>query len=89
MGAGEIEALSDAALQRGGPGPPADTILVNGTARNVNASTGHYSNVKMEQGKKYRLRLVSTAVDNSVCDEGSEMSARFVFANIRGRFEFH
>jgi FtsP/CotA-like multicopper oxidase with cupredoxin domain len=46
------------------PGPPtADNGLINGT--NVNsAGGGHFANVALIPGKKYRLRLVNTAVDN-------------------------
>jgi FtsP/CotA-like multicopper oxidase with cupredoxin domain len=64
-GAGTIEARADTNLQRGGPPPFANTILINGTNKNP-AGGGQYSNVKLTPGKKHRLRLINTAVDNSV-----------------------
>jgi FtsP/CotA-like multicopper oxidase with cupredoxin domain len=46
-------------------GPPvADNGLVNGKNMNVNKTVGSYHNVKLIPGKKYKLRLVNTAVDN-------------------------
>ncbi|KAF2655213.1 multicopper oxidase [Lophiostoma macrostomum CBS 122681] len=47
-------------------GPPTpDTILVNGTNKNANGG-GSYGKVTMKQGKKYRLRLINSSVDNSI-----------------------
>lgn len=46
-------------------GPPvADNGLINGKNMNVNKTGGSYHNVKLIPGKKYKLRLVNTAVDN-------------------------
>ncbi|KAL1591751.1 laccase, multicopper oxidase, benzenediol:oxygen oxidorectuctase [Paraconiothyrium brasiliense] len=57
--------LSHAALQAGGPGPNADTILINGT--NVKGSTGSYAKTQnLIKGKKYRLRLINTSADNTL-----------------------
>jgi L-ascorbate oxidase len=47
----------------GGP-PKADNGLLNGTMMNVAMTAGHYFNTTLAPGKKYRLRLVNTAVDN-------------------------
>ncbi|KAF2137677.1 multicopper oxidase [Aplosporella prunicola CBS 121167] len=60
----QIEDAFNAALQRGGPGPGGDNILVNGTAKS--SSGGKYSSVQMTKGKKYRLRLINTSVDNNI-----------------------
>ena len=60
-----IESLADGNLHRGGPPPFADTVLINGTNKN-RFGGGRYSNVKLTPGKKHRLRLINTAVDNSV-----------------------
>jgi FtsP/CotA-like multicopper oxidase with cupredoxin domain len=47
------------------PGPPkADNGLINGTNVGINGTGGSYAKVFIEAGKKYRLRLVNTAVDN-------------------------
>lgn len=46
------------------PGPPvANNGLINGTNVNANGG-GHFANLTLVAGKKYRLRLVNTAVDN-------------------------
>ncbi|KAI9664629.1 MAG: hypothetical protein M1821_006075 [Bathelium mastoideum] len=57
---------SEIALQQGAPGPPADNILINGTNKNAKNTTGSYSVTKITAGKKYRLRLINTAVDNQI-----------------------
>ncbi|TKA81272.1 hypothetical protein B0A49_00226 [Cryomyces minteri] len=47
-------------------GPPAsDNILINGTNKNTQGS-GKYGKTIMEQGKRYRLRIINTAVDNAL-----------------------
>jgi FtsP/CotA-like multicopper oxidase with cupredoxin domain len=55
-------------LQTGGPPPPADTILINGT--NVspsNSQLGKYSKTTgLVAGKKYRLRLINMSIDNAL-----------------------
>lgn len=49
--------------QRSTTGPPTpDNILVNGTHVNANGG-GSYFKIKVTKGKKYRLRLINTAVD--------------------------
>lgn len=53
--------LTGLAAERGGP-PRAKGATINGTMKNA-AGGGAYANVVIEQGKKYRLRLVNTAVD--------------------------
>ncbi|KAF2687655.1 multicopper oxidase [Lentithecium fluviatile CBS 122367] len=45
-------------------GPPAsDNILINGTNKGNDGTTGTYNNVKLKPGKTHRLRLVNTALD--------------------------
>ncbi|KAF2739761.1 laccase precursor [Polyplosphaeria fusca] len=52
-------------LQARTPPPPADNLLVNGTGKSANG--GSYWNVpNLVPGKKYRLRLINTATDNSI-----------------------
>ena len=53
-------------LQSHNPGPQANNILVNGTGKNVAGTTGSYSVTKITSGKKYRLRLINTSVDNNI-----------------------
>ena len=49
---------------RGGP-PAADNGLINGTMVNPTAGGGGaYNTVTMTKGKKYRLRLINTSLDN-------------------------
>ena len=44
-------------------GPPAaNNILVNGTHVNANGR-GSYAKIKVTKGKKYRIRLINTSVD--------------------------
>ncbi|EUC33606.1 multicopper oxidase [Bipolaris zeicola 26-R-13] len=56
------------AFQNGqaGLGPPVgDNILINGTAKNA-AGGGSWNKVTIQAGKRYRLRLVNTAVDTNM-----------------------
>ena len=53
-------------LQQAKPPPPADTVMVNGKNRNKDNSTGSYSKTLIKKGKKYRLRLINTSVDNNI-----------------------
>ncbi|KAF1952506.1 hypothetical protein CC80DRAFT_422174 [Byssothecium circinans] len=54
-------------LQRASPPPPADTILINGTNIGNNGATGTYSKTTgLVAGKKYRLRLINSSVDNAL-----------------------
>ena len=46
----------------GGP-PPGDNGLINGTMVNSTGG-GHYLTTPLEQGKRYRLRLINTSIDN-------------------------
>lgn len=63
----QVEDNFDVALQQGRPGPPGDTILVNGTMKYKDGTAGSYSQVKnLQSGKKYRLRLINTSVDNNI-----------------------
>lgn len=46
-------------------GPPiADNALINGTMLNPSGTGGAYNKVTLTSGKKYRLRLINTSVDN-------------------------
>ncbi|CAD0081465.1 unnamed protein product [Aureobasidium vineae] len=47
-------------------GPPnGDNILVNGLGKNA-AGAGSYAQVTLTKGKKHRLRLINTSVDNAI-----------------------
>jgi hypothetical protein len=50
-------------LQRQAGPPPADNVLINGTNKNPNGG-GQYNQVKIKKGKKYRLRLINSSLDN-------------------------
>lgn len=52
-------------MQAGQPPPPADNIIINGTNKNA-AGGGKYGKVSITKGKKYRLRLLNTGVDNMI-----------------------
>ncbi|KAL0256444.1 laccase, multicopper oxidase, benzenediol:oxygen oxidorectuctase [Diplodia seriata] len=63
----QIEDNFNVALQGGKAGPPGDTILVNGTMKSQDGTAGAYSRVNnLQPGKKYRLRLINTSVDNNI-----------------------
>ena len=47
----------------GGP-PTADNGLINGTMLNPSGVGGAYNKVTLTKGKKYRLRLINTSLDN-------------------------
>ncbi|KAH6860803.1 multicopper oxidase-domain-containing protein [Alternaria rosae] len=49
--------------QRGPPSP--DNILVNGTHINAANDNGQYARINVVKGKKYRIRLINTAVDST------------------------
>ena len=49
--------------QRGPPSP--DNILVNGTHINAANDNGKYARINVVKGKKYRIRLINTAVDST------------------------
>jgi FtsP/CotA-like multicopper oxidase with cupredoxin domain len=61
----QIEDITTQNLQSGQGPPPADNILINGTNKNA-AGGGRYNKVKLTKGKKHRLRLVNTSVDNMI-----------------------
>jgi hypothetical protein len=52
-------------LQRNVGPPPGDTILINGTNKNVKGG-GNYNQVRLTKGKKYRLRLINMSLDNYI-----------------------
>lgn len=52
------------AEQATGPPPPSDNIIINGTNINPKGSGGQYNRVKLTRGKKHRLRIINTSVDN-------------------------
>lgn len=56
-------AVANAQLQK--PPPDADNILINGTNQNA-AGGGKYNYVSIASGKRYRLRLINTSVDNYI-----------------------
>jgi len=61
----QIEAISFANLQKATPAPPGDNILVNGKNKN-SAGAGSYDVQTLTKGKKHRLRLINTSVDNNI-----------------------
>lgn len=61
----QLSVQANANLQEGAAPPSADTILINGTNMN-SAGGGSYSKVKLTKGKKHRLRLINTSIDNSI-----------------------
>ncbi|TIC91863.1 Laccase-2 [Colletotrichum higginsianum] len=53
-------------VSNGGPPPPSDNILFNG--KNINprgGGGGQYQKTRLTPGKKHRLRLINTSVDNT------------------------
>ena len=61
-----VSAEADANLQAGQGPPPSDNILINGTNKNANGG-GTYGTVpNLQKGKKYRLRLVNSALDSAI-----------------------
>ena len=57
--------ISHTNLLAGGPAPPGDTILINGTNKSP-SGTGSYNKVKITKGKKYRLRLINGSIDANI-----------------------
>ncbi|KAH8899914.1 hypothetical protein GQ53DRAFT_869150 [Thozetella sp. PMI_491] len=57
----------DNPFQPGVPGapPPSDNIFFNGSNVNPFGSGGSYSRVKVTPGKRHRLRLINTSVENT------------------------
>jgi FtsP/CotA-like multicopper oxidase with cupredoxin domain len=51
-------------LQTGSPPPPGNNILVNGLGKSANGGT--YSQTTLTKGKRHRLRLINTSVDNAI-----------------------
>lgn len=53
----------DLIAAKGAP-PAADNGLINGTMVNPSGTGGAYNTVTLTKGKKYRLRLINTSLDN-------------------------
>jgi FtsP/CotA-like multicopper oxidase with cupredoxin domain len=53
----------DEIAARGAP-PAADNGLINGTMVNPTGTGGAYNTITLTKGKKYRLRLINTSLDN-------------------------
>ncbi|KAJ4407264.1 laccase, multicopper oxidase, benzenediol:oxygen oxidorectuctase [Neurospora sp. IMI 360204] len=49
--------------QQAGP-PPSDNVLFNGFAKHPTTGAGQYATVSLTKGKKHRLRLINTSVEN-------------------------
>lgn len=60
----ELGFVADGTVQPFRGPPVADNGLINGLNKNKDLTTGKYHNVTLIPGKKYKLRLVNTAVDN-------------------------
>jgi FtsP/CotA-like multicopper oxidase with cupredoxin domain len=65
MTAFQVGNITNQNLQSGQGPPPADNILVNGTNQNA-AGGGQYGQVTLAPGKKHRLRIINTSVDNNI-----------------------
>ena len=61
----QIESVATQNLDQGKAPPPPDTILVNGKNKNA-GGTGSYDVQTITSGKRYRLRLINTSVDNQI-----------------------
>jgi FtsP/CotA-like multicopper oxidase with cupredoxin domain len=61
----QLDNIATVNLQSGLGPPPADNVLINGTNKNA-ASGGSYNLVTLKKGKKHRLRLINTSVDNNI-----------------------
>ncbi|OCL02255.1 laccase-like multicopper oxidase [Glonium stellatum] len=61
----QTAAISQQSLQVGGGPPPGDNILINGTNKNANGG-GSYNRVTLTPGKKHRLRLINTSMENAI-----------------------
>ena len=59
-----LQLLPTGDLPASGP-PAADNILVNGTGKDAHGN-GQYSRTTVEAGKRYRLRVINTSVDNAL-----------------------
>ncbi|KAF2170607.1 multicopper oxidase [Zasmidium cellare ATCC 36951] len=59
----QASSLAIQAIQTIGKPPAANNMLVNGTNESANG-TGTYNQVTIEQGNRYRLRIISMSVDN-------------------------
>lgn len=59
---GSANQASYLALTRGPP--TAGNGLINGTMMSPDGTAGAYNKITIEKGKKYRLRLINTALDN-------------------------
>nr|AAA33591.1 laccase [Neurospora crassa] len=49
--------------QHAGP-PPSNNVLFNGFAKHPTTGAGQYATVSLTKGKKHRLRLINTSVEN-------------------------
>ncbi|KAF2812433.1 putative multicopper oxidase, type 1 [Mytilinidion resinicola] len=63
--ADQLNVIASNNLQSGQAPPPADTLLVNGKNKSPGGA-GAYDQVTLTKGKKYRLRLINTSVDNNI-----------------------
>jgi FtsP/CotA-like multicopper oxidase with cupredoxin domain len=68
-----------------GAAPPSDNVLFNGSHVNANGG-GSYNRVKLKPGKRHRLRIINTSVDNTftvslVNHQMTVISADFVPVN--------
>lgn len=61
----QINYITNVNLQHASPPPPGDNILINGTNKDASGH-GKYFETTITKGKKYRLRLINTSVDNNI-----------------------
>ncbi|KAK3367792.1 laccase [Podospora didyma] len=58
------DVIQHSLIPTGGPPPDSDNILFNGKHVNANGG-GSYQRVKLKPGKRHRLRIINTSVDNT------------------------
>lgn len=61
----QINAITNANLQRASPPPPGDNILIGGLNKD-STGKGKYWETTVTKGKKYRLRFINPSVDNNI-----------------------
>jgi hypothetical protein len=59
-----LTAFQESLIAAQGAPPAADNGLINGTMVSPSGSGGAYSTVTLTKGKRYRLRLINTSLDN-------------------------
>ncbi|KAK5655145.1 hypothetical protein OQA88_6044 [Cercophora sp. LCS_1] len=61
---GAADEIQHSLIPPPGAAPPSDSVLFNGKGKGPNG-TGSYQRVKLKPGKRHRLRIINTSVDNT------------------------